>query len=849
MSNSFVGLGKTIQTVAVLYTYLKYNRKEKILILSPSSVTEHWLREFEKLQHWHDEYFSKPFLILETEAFAVFPCNLLTADKSNKERKSVVENWKLCGGVLILSYDLFRIFSSETDFSDILSKASVVVCDEGHKIKNAETRITKSLDYIESSKKLVLTGYPLQNNLFEYYTMLNFVKPNIVGSKAEFNFKFVKPISKALRVNAPEEDVRMGRRRSWLLYSHLTPLVLRRDSCLLKTKIPPKNEYIVELKLTALQKKMYTTFLNSILDENHSLRGTMVFWAFDVLTMLLNSPTALYKYYVTRKKEFESDAHQKRQKAKQNSKEDSSSEDVETIDNQEGEVLEARQFMEQMEILNLLFRNYASDGTLDSAKLILLYDTIQHCKRNQEKLVVFSRSISTLDVIEDILSNEKEQSKIVKYVRFDGSTRHEIRQQYIDQFNSQESITVFLISTLAGGEGINLCSACKVVLFDINWNPSNDAEAAMRVWRIGQKKHVSIYRYLTCSTVEKNVYLKQLQKEQVSKWVIDNKNVSFGLQMDYKKLFKFRELEDVDITEKPIHDDILSKQLPAFGKLIYQARTQDFLLLDDPEYQINEEEKKLALGEEEYDSVYSPKRRGRRESPKKKSNQNSSTSSIAQPKQLERQQHVIEQENQAQQQLSVRLTQQHLLDIPSSSNSSSKEGPTQRKEKAREIEVESVLSEASSSARLDRLVDFPSELSDVPTNTGTIQEEKHQEHSLLEAEKQSMIHNMEKSAKFRELMKQRQNQKRMPCAPNTRRLGWQPNRTFHRTDANPQAPYAQPYSRSLESSPYASASVHNYPYQPHFYNSSFHHQDNSMNKKRNSSHISTSDTNCKKQKF
>ena len=125
------------------------------------------------------------------------------------------------------------------------------------------------------------------------------------------------------------------------------------------------------------------------------------------------------------------------------------------------------------------------------------------------KVLLFSYSTALLDILEPFV-----QSLAHNYLRLDGKTRPEARQDLVDQFNSDPDVFLFLISTKAGGVGLNITGANVVIVFDPNWNPSHDLQAQDRAYRIGQTRDVRVYRLITAGSIEENIYLRQIYKQQ-----------------------------------------------------------------------------------------------------------------------------------------------------------------------------------------------------------------------------------------------------------------------------------------------------------------------------------------------
>ncbi len=168
-----------------------------------------------------------------------------------------------------------------------------------------------------------------------------------------------------------------------------------------------------------------------------------------------------------------------------------------------------------------LMQGYVPGRSSDGGKLAILFDMIQICVRHSERLLVFSQSLETLDVVEDHLSRQHIPGRRVNwekgasYFRLDGRTAPAERQRMIDAFNSaaNDSILLFLLSTRAGGLGINLVGANRVVIIDSSWNPSHDAQAVCRVFRYGQTRPCFIYRLVADGTMEKTIFDRQILKQ------------------------------------------------------------------------------------------------------------------------------------------------------------------------------------------------------------------------------------------------------------------------------------------------------------------------------------------------
>ncbi|VDN12366.1 unnamed protein product, partial [Dibothriocephalus latus] len=226
--------------------------------------------------------------------------------KSLEARYQVIHEWMQAGGVLLLGYEMFRLLTNPrkppstavSSTSEDRSRGSrkkrkpitidldqeekrskmwfdmrsalvdpgpqIVICDEGHRIKNSEACISKALKAIQTRRRVVLTGYPLQNNLMEYWCMVDFVRPNYLGTKQEFTNMFQRPIENGQCVDSTAEDRKVMQGRAHVLHDLLSGFVQRRSHAVLKASLPPKTEVVLLVKMSPLQRRLYSTLMNLI---------------------------------------------------------------------------------------------------------------------------------------------------------------------------------------------------------------------------------------------------------------------------------------------------------------------------------------------------------------------------------------------------------------------------------------------------------------------------------------------------------------------------------------------------------------------------------------------------------
>lgn len=181
--------------------------------------------------------------------------------KQNVDRVKLIENWHKIGGVLIMGYEAFRnlIQMNVPAFNTCLAQPGpdLVICDEGHLLKNDKTSLSNAFHHIRTKRRIALTGTPLQNRLREYYCMVNFVKPCLLGTQKEFSNRFANPIANGQFKNSKPADIEIMKRRSHVLHELLDGCVQRLDESVLKPLLPPKKEIVLFIKLNPLQMNMY----------------------------------------------------------------------------------------------------------------------------------------------------------------------------------------------------------------------------------------------------------------------------------------------------------------------------------------------------------------------------------------------------------------------------------------------------------------------------------------------------------------------------------------------------------------------------------------------------------------
>ncbi|CAG0882739.1 unnamed protein product [Darwinula stevensoni] len=290
-----MGLGKTLQVVAFLHTILtsKALGFKTALVLCPYNTVLNWDQEFK--------------IWLEGQDLKTIDIFNMANEKNVKLRKYRAKRWHRGGGVMIIGYNSFRILANPSNeklkkrhrerFKEafINPGPDLVVCDEGHILKNEKSLNCRILNQIRTRRRIVLTGTPLQNNLKEYYCMIQFVKPNLLGTMKEFTNRFVNPIENGQHSDSTLEDVKVMKRRSHVLHDLLKDCVQRKDDGELAPFLPPKLEYVVSVRLSPIQIYLYQHYLENYCRFRKGLRGggASLFSDFQALSRIWTHPKTL----------------------------------------------------------------------------------------------------------------------------------------------------------------------------------------------------------------------------------------------------------------------------------------------------------------------------------------------------------------------------------------------------------------------------------------------------------------------------------------------------------------------------------------------------------------------------
>ncbi|KAJ5579555.1 ATP-dependent helicase fft2 [Penicillium hispanicum] len=470
-----MGLGKTCQVIAFLAHLFERGIKGPHLVVVPSSTIENWLREFQK--------FCPTLSVMPY--YAGLNERALIREQIEENRDNI--------NVVITTYTIAKAkldakFLRDQDFC-------ACIYDEGHMLKNHQSLLYEKLIRIRARFRLLLTGTPLQNNLQELASLLGFILPGIFNQhKDDLNAIF----SNKAKTTDESHAALLSAQRIERAKSMLKPFVLRRKKHQV-IDLPAKHSRVQYCEMKTSQRDIYDhekDQVRQLLEDRAAGKKTGSKSA-NILMKLRQAaihPLLARRHYtdlILRKM------------AKACLKEDKWSMSDPNI------IFEELQPYNDFECHRMCLDNPKSLGKyklqnsewMDSGKVEQLRELLTRFIANGDRTLIFSQFTMVMDILECVLETLR-----IEFVRLDGRTSVEDRQSILDAFYEREDIPVFLLSTKAGGAGINLACANKVVIFDSSFNPQEDVQAENRAHRVGQTREVEIFRFVTRDTIEEQIY-------------------------------------------------------------------------------------------------------------------------------------------------------------------------------------------------------------------------------------------------------------------------------------------------------------------------------------------------------
>ncbi|KAL6222423.1 hypothetical protein ACLB2K_005815 [Fragaria x ananassa] len=447
-----MGLGKTIQTIGFLSHLKSMGLDGPYLVIAPLSTLSNWINEISR--------FTPSIKAI------IYHGNKKERDEIRRKHmpKSVGPNFP----IIVTSYEV-----ALADARRCLKHYNwkYLVVDEGHRLKNSKCKLVQQLKYIPVENKILLTGTPLQNNLAELWSLLNFILPDIFSSHEEFESWF--DLEGKCHNEAMKEELEEKRRAQVLpkLHAILRPFLLRRMKIDVELMLPRKKEIILYATMTEHQKKFQEHLINKTLEKHLIL---------------------------------EKGSHVNGLKGKLNNL-----------------MIQLRKNCNHPDLLESAFDGSYFYPPVDQiveqcGKFSLLERLLKLLLAGKHKVLIFSQWTKILDIMDYYFSE-----KGYEVCRIDGHVKLDERRRQIASFNDLDSTCrIFLLSTRAGGLGINLTAADTCILYDSDWNPQMDLQAMDRCHRIGQTKPVHVYRLATAQSVEGRMLKRAFSKLKLEHVVI-----------------------------------------------------------------------------------------------------------------------------------------------------------------------------------------------------------------------------------------------------------------------------------------------------------------------------------------
>ncbi|MDP2435180.1 MAG: DEAD/DEAH box helicase [archaeon] len=542
-----MGLGKTLQAITLIWTLMKQGFGQgkgaplvrRALVVTPTSLLNNWCKE---IRHWLSPSRLDPYVLSAKNGgqAAKYPAAQLIHDWGQAPPKR---------SLLITSYDQYRQHHKRIN----AVRYGLIVCDEGHRLKNPAAQISCALMTAPTQRRVILSGTPLQNDLEEFFTMVNFVNPGILSTPASFRSEYSAPILHAREPGSTEEEKWLGAAQARELTQVTSAFILRRQASILEDYLPPKVEQVVFCAPSPLQIASYHHLLDSI-DLNACLSDSASALSLIIkLRKVANHPALLIPatFHSSEQQPLEHHQQLKMESLTASSRADDEVDQVNSdSDSDSDEILDEQVLDDEQEALDedagdrlvRLEPHFAKNPLASefSGKLQVVEAMLQSILAlpSKDRVVIVSLFSKTLDVIQQLCTSCGH-----RFLRLDGSVPAALRQGLVDRFNDPHSgVSVFLLTSKAGAVGLNLVGANRLILFDADWNPATDHQAMARIWRDGQPKVAWIYRLLTTGTIDEKIFQRQVAKDALAQSIIDDRVTSKRFtKEDLKDLFSFNQ--------------------------------------------------------------------------------------------------------------------------------------------------------------------------------------------------------------------------------------------------------------------------------------------------------------------
>ncbi|GLJ53696.1 hypothetical protein SUGI_1145590 [Cryptomeria japonica] len=512
-----MGLGKTVQVIAFLAALHFSGIYKPSLIICPVTLLRQWRREVRK---WYPQFH---VAILHNSVSA-------SSVKSNKYKGTKMEDEdgepinndeeevQTVQGANKWDFLIKRTFESSsglliTSYEQLRVlrdklldiEWGYAILDEGHRIRNPNAEITLLCKQLQTVHRVIMSGAPIQNKLTELWSLFDFVFPGKLGVLPVFEAQFAAPIAIGGYANASPLQVSTAYKCAVVLRDLIMPYLLRRMKSDVNAQLTKKTEHILFCSLTKEQRTAYRAFLASSDVEQIFDGSRNSLYGIDILRKICNHPDLLEKDHSGKHPDFGNPER--------------------------------------------------------SGKMKVLSQILNVWKDQGHRVLVFTQTQQMLDILENFLASEG-----LTYRRMDGLTPIKHRMALMDEFNESNHVFVFILTTRVGGLGTNLIGADRVIIFDPDWNPSNDTQARERAWRIGQTRDVTVYRLISRGTIEEKIYHRQIYKHFLTNKILKNPQ--------QRRFFKARDMRDL-FTLQDDTDENGTETSSIFSELTGEARSHD----------------------------------------------------------------------------------------------------------------------------------------------------------------------------------------------------------------------------------------------------------------------------------
>lgn len=470
-----MGLGKTCQVISFLSHLFEKGVNGPHLVVVPSSTLENWLREFS----------------IFCPKLKVMPYYAGQSARANIREQILDQRDEI--NVVITTYTIAK---AKVDASFLRSvDFTVCVYDEGHMLKSSKSLLYEKLIRIPAKFRLLLTGTPLQNNLQELTSLLGFIMPNVFKDRKD-DLEYV--FSHKAKTVSDSHSALLSAQRIARAKSMMAPFVLRRKKHQV-IDLPAKIAHVEHCEMDPSQVEIYQNEQELVrqLSEDRKAGKKTGNKTANVLMKLRQAAIHPLLY----RRIYDEKALSRISKA-------CITDEKWAMSDPDVVYTELLQYSD-FEVHSLCTANPKSlgkfalkdDEWMDSGKVAKMCELLKRFQENGDRTLIFSQFTMVMDILELVL-----ETIHMSFFRLDGRTSVEDRQSILDAFHEQEDVPVFLLSTKAGGAGINLACANKVIIFDSSFNPQEDVQAENRAHRVGQTREVEVIRLVTKETIEEQIY-------------------------------------------------------------------------------------------------------------------------------------------------------------------------------------------------------------------------------------------------------------------------------------------------------------------------------------------------------